>query len=279
VPLLSADSVEVRFQGSSAPAVVAASLEVEPGMAVGIVGESGSGKTTFARTLVGALKPTKGEVRIEGRLWEQIRRSDPLRRKVQMIFQDPYASLNPLFTAQDTVGEVLQVWQGLSKAKAREGALRLLAEVGLGAVAAASRPRGLSGGQRQRVGIARALACEPDALVADEPTSSLDVSVQAQILNLLADLREQRGLALVLISHDLAVVRHMTDHALVMCAGHVVEEGPTAELFLDPRHSYTRVLLDSIPHVPGEEAFMPGEVRGDGLHKSNNNTTFTRRTR
>jgi oligopeptide/dipeptide ABC transporter ATP-binding protein len=250
----------VHYHGSSTPAVADASFEISRGAAIGIVGESGSGKTTLARTLVGTLTPTRGEVRIEGRRWEDVRRTDPLRRKVQMIFQDPYASLNPLITARDAVAEVVQVWHGSSRKVARESAFALLAEVGLGAAAANSYPRRLSGGQRQRVGIARALACEPEALIADEPTSSLDVSVQAQILNLLVTLREQRELALVLISHDLSVVRHMTNEALVMYAGHIVERGTTAELFKDPRHPYTRVLVDSVPDASGKSRFARNEL-------------------
>jgi oligopeptide/dipeptide ABC transporter ATP-binding protein len=164
-----------------------------------------------------------------------------------MIFQDPYASLNPMLTAHETVSEVCRSWDGLSRSAASHRATELLAEVGLSGASISRRPKRLSGGQCQRVGIARALACNPSVLVADEPTSALDASVQAQVLNLLLDLRESRGLALVLISHDLSVIEYLTTDALVMYRGCVVERGSTSELLNRPRHPYTRALVDSIP--------------------------------
>jgi ABC-type glutathione transport system ATPase component len=182
-----------------------------------------------------------------------------------MVFQDPYGALNPARSAIDTVAEVFQVLDRLARGEARSRAARLLSEVGLSDDAATRRPGRLSGGQCQRVVIARALACEPEVLVADEPTSALDVSVQAQILNLLLDLRERREFALVLISHDLGVVRYATTEALVMCEGDVVERGHTAELLDNPQHPYTRLLVSSIPgreeapDAPGAAA--PGEER------------------
>ena len=181
-----------------------------------------------------------------------------------MIFQDPYASLNPRLTPRDAVAEVLQVWERRPRRAALRDAAGLLAEVGLSGDVVDRRPLRLSGGQRQRVGIARALACEPTVLVADEPTSSLDVSVQAQILNLLADLRESRGLALVLVSHDLSVVRHMTEEALVMYAGRIVERGRTEDVFDAPRHPYSRVLIDSIPERQGQSRLVRNEVDAAG---------------
>jgi oligopeptide/dipeptide ABC transporter ATP-binding protein len=164
-----------------------------------------------------------------------------------MIFQDPYSSLNPSLTGLQTVAEVFHVWGEGSKRDGRNSARRLLEEVGISETVQSHRPLELSGGQRQRVAIARALACEPSVLIADEPTSSLDVSVQAKILNLLADMRETRGLSLILVSHDLSVVRHMTDEVLVVYSGKVVERGGTAAILEQPHHPYTQLLLNSVP--------------------------------
>lgn len=258
--LLRARGIDVWYPGSSEPAVEGADLNVGPRDAIGIVGESGSGKTTLGRVLVGAIAPTSGQVEVEGRSWRTIRRKDPLRRNVQMIFQDPYGALNPMLTAHQTVMEVLRVTGGMPRSRASARATEILCEVGLGDEVARRRPPSLSGGQCQRVGIARALACDPRVLVADEPTSSLDVSVQAQILNLLVDLREQRGLSLVLISHDLAVVDYVTQDALVMYRGRIVERGPTHSLLVCPRHPYTRALVDSIPGNEGKAKFARNHV-------------------
>ena len=257
--LIAARHVEIRYPGSPRPAVVDANLDVGPGETLGIVGESGSGKTSLARALVGALEPSSGEITVSGRSWASIDRRDPLRRQIQMVFQDPYASLNPFLSASETISEVLRVWEGLSKRASRERACELLAEVGLVGDAIHRKPARLSGGQRQRVGIARALACNPAALIADEPTSSLDVSVQAQILNLLADLRESRHLCLIMVSHDLAVIRYATDRAMVMYGGHIVEHGPTRTLFESPLHPYTQVLIDSVPERLGETRLVLNE--------------------
>jgi peptide/nickel transport system ATP-binding protein len=245
--VIEASACGYEFRAGAPPAVADVSLAVRGAESVGVVGESGSGKTTLGRLLVGALHPTRGTVLVEGRPWAAIGRRDPRRRRVQMIFQDPYGSLNPWRTPVDAVAEVIRVWDRLPARRAQARAEDLLAEVGLAEDAMRRRPRKLSGGQCQRVGIARALAADPEVLVADEPTSSLDVSVQAQILNLLRRLRERRGLALVLISHDLSVVRYATDRAIVMYGGRVVEEGRTAELLSAPSHDYTRSLVAAIP--------------------------------
>ena len=245
--ILAVSDAAVRYPGARAYAVEGATLEVPAGVAIGVVGESGSGKTTLGRALVGLIDPTAGTVEVEGRPWREVRRTDPQRRRVQMIFQDPYGSLNPGLSALEAVTEVLDVWERLGRRSASQRAAELLDRVGLSPDAMRRRPRELSGGQCQRVGIARALACSPTVLVADEPTSSLDVSVQAQILNLLLDLRAQNQLALVLISHDLAVVRYMTDEALVMLEGRIVERGATAQLLEAPAHPYTQRLVASIP--------------------------------
>ena len=263
-PLLAAHDVEVTYPGAAEPALAATSLAVHPGDAIGIVGESGSGKTTLARALVGLIAPTAGRMEVEGRPWASVKRSEPTRRHVQMIFQDPYASVNPRLTARATVAEVFRVWDGVPRDEADERAARLLAEVGLPRDAFDRRPTRLSGGQCQRVGIARALACSPRALGADEPTSSLDVSGQAQILNLILELRATHDLALVLISHDLAVVRYVTEQALVMYRGRVVEQGPTGRLFEEPAHPYTRALVDSIPGREGPGQLVRNDVPATG---------------
>jgi peptide/nickel transport system ATP-binding protein len=248
--LLSARGIEVSFPGAAEPAIQGVDLDLHEGAALGIVGETGSGKTTLARVLVGALSPTAGEVTVEGRSWRGLRRTDERRRHVQMVFQDPIGALNPYLSARRTVAEVFRAWWRLGHREANARAVALLAEVGLRGDVIERRPPGLSGGECQRVGIARALACEPTVLVADEPTSSLDVSVQAQILNLLDDLRTQRGLALLLISHDLDVVRHMTDSAIVMSRGRVVESGDTDQLLTAPQDPYTQLLVESAASSP-----------------------------
>ncbi len=239
-------ATDVTFSYGTGPTVVKnVSLTVPEGGAIGIVGESGSGKTTLASLLIGMLIPTTGTVTVRGRRWSTVKRRDPLRRAVQMVFQNPYTALNPKFTALQTVAEVYQV-SGHNKSESAERAEDLLKTVGLSGAAIGKRPGDLSGGQCQRVGIARALAADPAVIVADEPTSALDVSVQAQILNLLNDLRKERGVGLVLISHDLNVVSYLTEQAIVMERGKVVEQGITAELLHSPTHPYTQGLIASI---------------------------------
>jgi peptide/nickel transport system ATP-binding protein len=247
--IIAARGVGMRFPHQTEHSLKDVDLDVCAGAAIGVVGESGSGKTTLGRTLVGALLPTDGTVLVEGAPWSAIKRKDPRRREVQMIFQDPYGSLTPWQTPRQVVSEVIRLWEGMSKADASAAAEQLLLEVGLPVEAMDKHPGQLSGGQCQRVGIARALAANPRVLVADEPTSSLDVSVQAQILNLLMRLRVTRKLALVLVSHDLTVVRHMTDDAIVMRHGVVVERGNSERLFSEPEHEYTRQLVESTPKI------------------------------
>lgn len=240
-------ATDVTFSYGSGPVVVNnVSLTVPEGAAVGVVGESGSGKTTLARLLVGMLTPTTGTVTIHGRAWGAIGRRNPMRRAVQMVFQNPYTALNPRFTALRTVAEVYRVCGGASKAVADDRAREILERVGISGLAVGKRPGELSGGQCQRVGIARALAVDPAVIVADEPTSALDLSVQAQILNLLSDLRREKRVGLVLISHDLNVVSYLTEQAIVMNRGVVVEQGPTAQLLGSPTHPYTQNLVRSI---------------------------------
>jgi oligopeptide/dipeptide ABC transporter ATP-binding protein len=262
-PLLQTAGAGVTYPRSERPALEGIDLEIRVGDTVGIVGESGSGKTTLGRLLVGTLEPTDGQVLVRGRTWASVRRRDPVRREVQMVFQDPYGALNPWMTARQAVAEVFRVWQAAGRREADGRAEEVLHEVGLTADALDRRPAQLSGGQCQRVGIARALAAEPSVLIADEPTSSLDVSVQAQILNLLTRLQSSRGLAIVLISHDLSVVSHVADRTLVLYAGRLVERGATSAVLTTPAHPYTRVLLDSIPGVDGDFRYAEtGAVEG-----------------
>jgi oligopeptide/dipeptide ABC transporter ATP-binding protein len=262
--LLEATEVDLAYSRGAAPVVRGATMTLEPGATVGLVGESGCGKTSLARALVGLIPATAGSVLVKGRAWESIGRRDQLRRSVQMVFQDPYSSLNPRLTARQTVAEVFEVWGGTSRSVSLRKGGDLLSELGLASDAIDRRPRRLSGGQCQRVGIARALACDPQVLVADEPTSSLDVSVQAQILNLIRGLCAERGLALILVSHDLSVVRYMTTEALVMYRGRIVERGPTESIFTDPRHPYTRLLLDSVPGSERSVGVASNQVSDDG---------------
>ncbi len=230
-------------------AVDGVSLTVLRGEAVGLVGESGSGKTTLGRCVLRLTEPTSGSVRFDGidvlRLDGKALRL--LRRRMQIVFQDPYGSLNPRMTIGAAIREPLEV-HGLARgADARKRVEALLAEVGLDAGFATRYPHELSGGQRQRVGIARALSVGPEFLVLDEPVSALDVSVQAQVLNLLADLRERRELTYLFIAHDLAVVRHLTDRVAVMYFGRLMELTTTEQLFTNPQHPYTTSLLSAVP--------------------------------
>jgi peptide/nickel transport system ATP-binding protein len=249
--IVSLSEVSVTFRHAHKPAVAPMSLDIKSGDSIGIVGESGSGKTTLGRMIVGALPPTTGTVLVDGRGWSGTGAKSDRRREIQMIFQDPFGSLTPWRTPRDIVAEVLRRWHPLSRKAAAAAAGDLLDEVGLPLQAMDRRPGGLSGGQCQRVGIARALASEPKLIVADEPTSALDISAQAQILNLLMRLRATHGLALVLISHDLSVIRHMTDEAIVMRHGEVVEARDSEGIFTSPREQYTKELMAATPTLPG----------------------------
>ena len=243
--LIQASNVGVTYPNAPAASLTNVSLSIGRGDAIGIVGESGSGKSTLARVLVGIQEPSQGQALVMGSPWAKVRGSDRRRRAVQMIFQDPYASLNPLITALDAVAEAVQVTRRADRKTSKKVAEDLLGEVGLSGEVLGRRPRTLSGGQCQRVAIARALACEPEVLIADEPTSALDVSVQAQVLALLKRLRVSHELALVLVSHDLHVVRFMTETCHVLYRGEVVEYGTTERVFCTPTHPYTQALLNS----------------------------------
>jgi len=238
--------------GRKVHALKGVTLEVRAGESVGLVGESGSGKTTLGRCIVGLETPTQGDIEIGGVRSTDVPRLGPEprarhRRTIQMIFQDPYSTLNPRHTVRMCLAEALRMADD-DGAKA-DGVAALLAEVGLPAAFAERYPAALSGGERQRVAIARALAVRPRVIVCDEPVSALDVSVQAQILNLFKRLQEQLGLSYVFITHDLAVVRQVADRVYVLYLGEIVESGPTEEVMSNPRHAYTRRLIESIPQA------------------------------
>ncbi|MGB8861832.1 MAG: ATP-binding cassette domain-containing protein [Ilumatobacteraceae bacterium] len=228
------------------------SFEVPTGGSFAIVGESGSGKTTIARMIVGLEQPTSGVIRACGSDRSVPTRSTASRRRrgreVQIVFQDPYSSLDPRQSVGDALDEVLRMHHEYDRARREARVRELAALVGLDERQTRALPRLLSGGQRQRVAIAKALAAEPRVIILDESVAALDVSIQAQVLNLLLDIRDETGVSYVIISHDLAVVRQLTEQAIVMKSGHVVEAGPTAQILDDPQHEYTQQLRASVPH-------------------------------
>lgn len=258
--LLEVQGLKVHFprsQGWFRPtqwvrAVDGVSLSVEAGEAVGLVGESGCGKTTLGRAVVRLVDASAGEVRFSGENLTALtaRQLRPFRRRLQIIFQDPYGSLNPRMTVGGSIGEALDI-HGLAPDRVRRQSRieALLLQVGLEASHADRYPHEFSGGQRQRIGIARALAVEPQLIVCDEPVSALDVSVQAQVINLLQDLQSRQQLAYLFISHDLAVVENLCQRVLVMYLGRIVEAAPTPSLCRAPRHPYTQALLSAVPEI------------------------------
>ncbi len=242
-------------------------LEIAPGETLGLVGESGCGKSTLGRTLLRLVEPTAGRISFDGvdvtRLSHRALR--PLRRSMQMIFQDPYASLNPRMTVGAAIAEPLEIHQlAATKRERDERVLALLAKVGLRADAAKRYPHEFSGGQRQRVGIARALAVKPRFIVCDEPISALDVSIQAQIVNLLEDLQKAEQLTYLFISHDLKVVQHVCDRVAVMYLGRIVELADAKTLYREPKHPYTQALLSAVPRADPkskrERIILQGDV-------------------
>ena len=255
VPPLTVGHVTKTYRGRDRKTVMAVddvSFTIAPGAAASLVGASGSGKSTLARLITGSERPTSGSITFGdlavGRLSASGQRR--LHRQVQMVFQDPYGALNPLHTVEYTVMRPVQNLQGATSAAARERVHELLETVGLSPSAqfAAKLPHQLSGGQRQRVVIARALACDPDLLVADEPVSMLDVSLRAGVLSLLAELRRDRGLSLLYITHDLLSARAITDEVLVLHDGRIVERGATSQVLRRPQHEYTIRLLEAVPN-------------------------------
>jgi len=257
--------------GLRVAALTKVSLSVECGETLGIVGESGSGKTTLSKIIMGAMKPDEGRVLYDGgsgaRDIATLEGAEltAYRRAVQFVFQDPFSSLNPRMTVHDILSEPLTV-HGVGDAVSRDKrVLELCSLVGIDRRALSRYPHSFSGGQRQRIGIARALALEPSVLLCDEPTSALDVSVQAQILNLLKDLQKELGLSLLFVSHNLAVIHYLAKDVAVMCRGHVVEQGPSADIFASPRHPYTKALLAAVPSADLDHPLDFDKIAGESV--------------
>jgi oligopeptide transport system ATP-binding protein len=243
------ENLFVTFAGGL-QAVAGISLSLAIGETVGLVGESGSGKTTLAKALVGLNRPSAGAVRVEGRELSALRRADRLwlRRRVQMIFQDPLSSLSPRFTVRRLLAEPIAI-HGLDRRERWPKVLDLMSRLGLAEAQLDKHPHQISGGQARRVAIARALVAEPSFLIADEPTAGLDVSVQGELLNLLADLQKSFSLGILMVSHNLNVIGRTTDRVAIMYLGKVVEEGPTRSVFRAPKHPYTQALLSANPVI------------------------------
>ncbi len=242
------------------------SFQIQKGHTMGVVGESGCGKSTLGRTIIHLLESTEGQIFLNGKDITHVNRKQlhQIREKMQIVFQDPYSSLNPRMTIEETIREPLLLSGRYKKSELDTEVRKLMARVGIEERLMAAYPHELDGGRRQRVGIARALALNPDFIVCDEPVSSLDVSIQAQVLNLLMDLQEQFGLTLMFVTHDLSVVRHISHEIGVMYLGQMVETSPSKELFEHPLHPYTKALLSAIPsvdiHHPSKRIVLKGEL-------------------
>ncbi|MBV8399067.1 MAG: ATP-binding cassette domain-containing protein [Acetobacteraceae bacterium] len=239
------------------------SFVIPRGATLSLVGESGCGKSTIARLAVGLLPPTRGKIRFAGKSLSAALAEPHLRRRLNIILQDPYASLDPRWRVRDIVAEPLRAFRlARTASEIRDRADQLLHQVGLSPADGGKYPHEFSGGQRQRISIARALSSEPEFLVCDEPTSALDVSVQAQVLNLMRDLQQRLGLTYLFISHNLAIVRHMSDRLCVMYFGRIVESGPADTIFSAPLHPYTRLLLTAVPDLEKPRR-LPARVGGE----------------
>jgi oligopeptide/dipeptide ABC transporter ATP-binding protein len=271
-PLLSLEDLAVHFKVGNAfaggiktlKAVDGVTLDVKPGECLGLVGESGCGKSTLALAIMALIAPTHGRIMLDGRNLAERQRLETA-RTVQMVFQDPYASLNPRQTVRRTLADPLRLQGVNDKAEVEARVIDMMAKVGLRPEQADRYPHEFSGGQRQRIGIARALILKPKLVICDEPVSALDVSIRAQILNLLLDLKDEMGLSYIMISHDLGVVEHVSDRVAVMYLGRIVEQGGWQEIFEDPRHPYTRALIAAIPDpfhraIVTEKAKAKGEI-------------------
>nr|WP_321257627.1 oligopeptide/dipeptide ABC transporter ATP-binding protein [uncultured Pseudodesulfovibrio sp.] len=252
---------QIKFSGGKfnrkqtlVKAVNNVTLDVQPGETLSVVGESGCGKSTLARTVMGLYRPNKGEIHYKGARIDNLssHQMRPYRTKMQMVFQDPYASLNPRMTVRQILEEPVRFHNpDMSRAEIKDKVAEVMLQVGVDPVWATNYPHEFSGGQRQRISIARALVVDPEFIAADEPIAALDVSIQAQILNLLMDAQDQRGLTYLFISHDLSVVEHISSRVAVMYLGCVCELAPAKELFSNPRHPYTQALLSAIPKIGG----------------------------
>ncbi len=274
-PILAVDDLRMHFpvKGGVIRRAVAAckavdgvSFSIAPGETLGLAGESGCGKSTLGKAIARLYQPTGGSIHFQGTNLAGLSRSKlkPFRREIQMIFQDPYESLNPRQTVANIVEEPFIIHKMGTREERRKWVAELLDQVGLPSVAAQRYPFEFSGGQRQRIGIARALALKPQLIICDEPVSALDVSIQSQILNLLMDLQRDRGLSYLFISHDLAVVKHISDRIAIMYLGKLVEMGDSESIYRNPRHPYTKALISAIPvpdptHVPDRQ-ILEGDV-------------------
>ena len=268
-PILSVKNLTVVFKTrfGEVPVIDDVSFSIAPGEILGIVGESGCGKSTVARLVVKLYEPTNGEIFFGDQNFSSIKSRKelkPIRRRIQMIFQDPYAALNPRMTVRDIIAEPLEVMELVQTREEADQKVREIAsKCRLNLEHLRRFPHAFSGGQRQRISIARTLVCNPDFVVADESVAALDVSIQADILNLLKSLQSQLGLTFMFISHDLSVVAHICDHVAVMYLGTLVESAPTRKLFSNPRHPYTKALLSSIPSLDPDDSKKAQKLEGE----------------